>query len=231
MKKSFTMAEVLITLGIIGIIAAMTLPALINKYDLYVRQQQFKKAYATLSNALQRADFELGGYTRCHYPENSNLGFQNEDCSLLHSTLTSYFNKLKKCEGNALAGGCLPPDSYKSPESIFAANNPDMDEDETKDKYVRNCNGLSQNYLENISNAYLLNNGLLVIEYGDGQTPIITADINGHKGPNKWGYDVFSFIIRKKTSGLSLQGMETGSCQPVEKGGYSARSFIDLMNR
>lgn len=96
MKKSFTMAEVLITLGIIGIIAAMTLPALINKYDLYVRQQQFKKAYATLSNALQRADFELGGYTRCHYPENSNLGFQNADCSLLYSTLTSYFNKLKK---------------------------------------------------------------------------------------------------------------------------------------
>ena len=96
MKKSFTMAEVLITLGIIGIIAAMTLPALINKYDLYVRQQQFKKAYATLSNALQRADFELGGYTRCHYPENSNLGFQNADCPLLYSTITSYFNKLKK---------------------------------------------------------------------------------------------------------------------------------------
>ena len=31
MKKAFTLAEVLITLGIIGVVVAMTLPALINK--------------------------------------------------------------------------------------------------------------------------------------------------------------------------------------------------------
>ena len=30
-KKAFTLAEVLITLGIIGVVAAMTLPALIQK--------------------------------------------------------------------------------------------------------------------------------------------------------------------------------------------------------
>ena len=58
MKKGFTMAEVLITLGIIGIVAAMTLPTLMSKYDLHVRQQQFKKAYSVLSNALQKADFD-----------------------------------------------------------------------------------------------------------------------------------------------------------------------------
>lgn len=33
MKKAFTLAEVLITLGIIGIIAAMTLPFLIGRYN------------------------------------------------------------------------------------------------------------------------------------------------------------------------------------------------------
>lgn len=32
-KKAFTLAEVLITLGIIGVVAAMTLPSLIAKYD------------------------------------------------------------------------------------------------------------------------------------------------------------------------------------------------------
>ena len=31
--KAFTMAEVLITIGIIGIIAAMTFPSLINRYQ------------------------------------------------------------------------------------------------------------------------------------------------------------------------------------------------------
>ena len=32
MKKAFTLAEVLITLGIIGIVAAMTIPNLMNNY-------------------------------------------------------------------------------------------------------------------------------------------------------------------------------------------------------
>ena len=32
-KKGFTLAEVLITLGIIGVVAALTMPALINSYE------------------------------------------------------------------------------------------------------------------------------------------------------------------------------------------------------
>lgn len=32
-KKGFTLAEVLVTLGIIGIVAAMTIPMLISKYQ------------------------------------------------------------------------------------------------------------------------------------------------------------------------------------------------------
>ena len=32
MKKGFTLAEVLITLGIIGVVAALTLPSLITNY-------------------------------------------------------------------------------------------------------------------------------------------------------------------------------------------------------
>ena len=33
MKKGFTLAEVLITLGVIGIVAAMTIPTLVNNYQ------------------------------------------------------------------------------------------------------------------------------------------------------------------------------------------------------
>ena len=53
-KSAFTLAEVLITLGIIGIVAAMTLPALINKAEEYILKQQFKKVYNTLQNAQLR---------------------------------------------------------------------------------------------------------------------------------------------------------------------------------
>ena len=44
-RAAFTLAEVLITLGIIGIVAAMTMPSLINKYQAQVlRTQYFKNA-------------------------------------------------------------------------------------------------------------------------------------------------------------------------------------------
>lgn len=36
MKKAFTLAETLITLGVIGVVAALTLPTLINSYKKQV---------------------------------------------------------------------------------------------------------------------------------------------------------------------------------------------------
>ena len=52
MKRAFTLAEVLITLGIIGVVATMTIPIVINKYRSYVLEVQFKKAYSNLSQAI-----------------------------------------------------------------------------------------------------------------------------------------------------------------------------------
>lgn len=52
--KAFTLAEVLITLGIIGIVAAMTMPSLIAKYQKQVWVNQLKKSYSTLSQAFQK---------------------------------------------------------------------------------------------------------------------------------------------------------------------------------
>lgn len=42
--RGFTLAEVLITLGIIGVIAAMTLPTLIKIYQIRVLKAQFEVA-------------------------------------------------------------------------------------------------------------------------------------------------------------------------------------------
>ena len=51
-KAAFTLAEVLITLGIIGIVAAMTMPTLVAKYREKLLVNQAKTAYSKLSNAL-----------------------------------------------------------------------------------------------------------------------------------------------------------------------------------
>lgn len=52
--KAFTLAEVLITLGVIGVVAAMTLPTLIKEYQKHVWVNQLKKSYSTISQTFQK---------------------------------------------------------------------------------------------------------------------------------------------------------------------------------
>ena len=69
-KPAFTLAEVLITLGIIGIVAAMTMPALIENHQSSVLQQRFKKAYSSMSQVFQRVAFEdYGGNMNIEYTQ------------------------------------------------------------------------------------------------------------------------------------------------------------------
>lgn len=62
MKKqnAFTLAEVLITLGIIGVVAALTLPALIQNYQDKVMVSQAKKTYSNFSNVLNLMKSQVG---------------------------------------------------------------------------------------------------------------------------------------------------------------------------
>ena len=60
---AFTLAEVLITLGIIGVVAAITLPTLINQYEKKITVVKLKKAYNTLANIAQRGYLDNGNVT------------------------------------------------------------------------------------------------------------------------------------------------------------------------
>ncbi len=55
MKKGFTLAEVLITLGIIGVVAALTLPALIFNYQKQSWVNQFKREFTVASQGFKLA--------------------------------------------------------------------------------------------------------------------------------------------------------------------------------
>ena len=59
-KAAFTLAEVLITLTIIGVVAAMTLPTLIQNQQEKEKVVRLKKAYSVLNSAIQRAITEDG---------------------------------------------------------------------------------------------------------------------------------------------------------------------------
>ncbi|MDD3238016.1 MAG: type II secretion system protein [Candidatus Gastranaerophilales bacterium] len=62
MKKAFTLAEVLITLVIIGVIAAMTIPSLLNNTNKEETKTAVKKAYSALSQAITQ-HYALTGQT------------------------------------------------------------------------------------------------------------------------------------------------------------------------
>lgn len=58
MRRAFTLAEVLITLGIIGIVAALTMPALIASHQKKVTAVRLQKFYTVMSQAVLRWEAE-----------------------------------------------------------------------------------------------------------------------------------------------------------------------------
>ena len=57
---AFTLAEVLITLGIIGVVAAMTMPSLMQNYKRQQATARIKKFVSVINQALISAENDLG---------------------------------------------------------------------------------------------------------------------------------------------------------------------------
>ena len=95
-ENAFTMAEVLITLGIIGIIAAMTLPSLIQRKQEKVTVTRLKKAYSILSQTYDRLTYEDGSD-----PTGWGLGFMEDQQShvILANKFLPYLNVIQNCIG------------------------------------------------------------------------------------------------------------------------------------
>jgi prepilin-type N-terminal cleavage/methylation domain-containing protein len=62
MKKAFTLAEVLITLGIIGIVAALTMPALMANYRKKVLETRIKKFYSVINQSVRMKQAQDGEF-------------------------------------------------------------------------------------------------------------------------------------------------------------------------
>lgn len=105
MQKGFTLAEVLITLGIIGIVAAMTLPTLIHNYKKQEVESKLKKFYSVMSQAVKMSEVENGpAYYWSKEPRK-----ENEDGSITNLTgtyafydayLSKYLKVIAKPENN-----------------------------------------------------------------------------------------------------------------------------------
>ena len=248
-NKAFTLAEVLITLGIIGVVAALTLPAVKNKAEQYIRKQQLKKVYSALSNALSRSFTENGGfYYECYYEEKTgttgeclkydaygtciqwegSYGYnKGSECSALFQLWQKYFKVIRVCEKNALAKGCVPAD-MKGTDTLLIDPDSDMPEDKV-DGMVSSCANLKEANIKNNNTAWVLGDGTIIGFYGStNMSQFFWVDINGHKKPNKWGHDIFAFKLVGDGKYVTVQPttLNPTCAMPVEKGGMSAAEML-----
>ena len=252
MKKGFTLAEVLITLGIIGIIVAITLPSLIGHYKQKVLQEQFKTAYSLLQQANLKIQADWGYIPNCYYwdknpygatkcikfddrgaciksvlidnselPKNYNRNM--EDCQMYYKALEKTLQVINKCGNKAYEKGCIP--KYEGFDTVKLANNPDMSEDKAY-AGTSGCRNFRQDNILNNNPAYVFKNGMIMMPYGKS-IPLFLFDINGKKGPNKWGHDIFTFKITGNTK-IPLT-ISPGGCFDAEKGGLTTKQMIENM--
>ena len=162
-RVAFTLAEVLITLGIIGVVAALTLPSVITNYQTKQRITQLKKVYNTLSQAYEMGVAENGG--------NRDIGTWGN--VILHrSSNPDYVATLMQ---------------YTKP---IHACSPKDDDCVNKDYVAKNLGFDQGTYLVYIlEDGVIIGRGdENTPDYG-----IIKVDINGTKSPNKKGEDIFLF--------------------------------------
>lgn len=188
----FTLAEVLITLGIIGVVAAITLPSVINKAQKFILKQQFKKSISIVSNAVRKAYADLEFVPNCAYNAYGGGEVFNNDCKLLNNTLINNLKTVKYCPNKALEKGCIA--NIKGADTVSMANDPDLSEEDAK-KMHKGYSNFHESKIHNNIPAWVLADGQVIMLYGI-TTPLYLIDINGLKGPNKWGYDIYTFILR-----------------------------------
>lgn len=167
---AFTLAEVLITLGIIGVVAAMTMPALIANHRKTVLKTQFKKAYSELQQVNQNfiKDYDMN---ICEY----NWQMWDETKSGYASSKATSDAFIKYYTGDGT-----------SKSQILGSNQ------------IKNLTGTKTvpQTLFDDGGAVDIQKRTFYFEYGASnyKCPIISVDINGYyKRPNQLGVDIFSF--------------------------------------
>ena len=198
---AFTLAEVLITLGIIGIVAALTLPVIISDVKNSQLEAGLKKAYSVLGQALNMYQAENGERIIAGDATNSRM---------IKSYLMQYIKSAKDCgfggseNKEGLEKACLP-NNYKGIDGDF--NGPA--------KY-ETYNGKSSIVLDYFGDGqFVTPDGMLIlIENSDGRWfgghVFISVDVNGYnKKPNRLGQDLFMFQIDKNGALLPMGAKDT----------------------
>ena len=178
---AFTLAEVLITMGIIGIIAEMTIPTLMQNAEITSDRAAFKKAYSVFDQATRQIVNDYGG--------NISSVITTYDESLMY-LYTPYFAIQKICPESSANGVCWHNDG-----DWKRLDNTD---------FSRADDGVENGLKSYDPAGFILNDGMLVRVYSHRACSIYLPDdcgyffidVNGFKPPNRVGRDIFGIHVK-----------------------------------
>lgn len=209
MKKSmkltgFTLAEALITLGIIGVVAVLTIPNLINKYQKHHIETNLKRSYSILSQALKLSIAENEDPDGWNFPKQNT---EEEQLKFLETYIFPHLKIILNCK--ATNGHCWSEPEYlmNNNKTVVIANS----------KYI-----IRFKTIDNISIAYFTN-----ITNGSQH---FYVDVNGSRKPNTRGKDIFEFILAENKflpKGYDLTKDEAKEECYYDKGYSCSRVLMD----
>ena len=169
-RPAFTLAEVLVTLGIIGVVSAMTVPTLMQNYQRQSYVTQLHKTYNEMSQALLRYQTDRNALNL----REAGMSSQAE----VNNFISSYFKVVNSCLDSSTVTPCFANQSEYKKISGATASGFDNDAD-----------GLGM--------SFVLANGTSIRPWlSNGRNFIVmVVDVNGQKGPNILGRDFFDMCI------------------------------------
>lgn len=185
-RIAFTLAEVLITLGIIGVVAAMTMPTILNNTRNKELESQLKVAYSTIQGGISQMNASKGisvtpkDFEATTVNPDAVSGSDGSVSGIFYNEYKKYFSKIYDCG------------IFNTDEKICISRGHN---DTIYKTYTGNT--LATRLFDD--GQFVLPNGMLVIINNSGSTndPLfISVDINGKKKkPNKLGQDLFTFQL------------------------------------
>ena len=215
-KTAFTLAEVLITLGIIGVVAAVTLPTLVQNYKKTVYVNQLKKFVSTFEQGLQKMLADEGVQRLSDLPGLKVSYNNNNYDDIYRSTSTKafiddflskgFYVTYKDAQGYLKNGysGYNNQIQFNDGSAIvnFSSDGNNARHKTSAECYTTNSKG-----------------GTMCSWFMDFE-----VDVNGVKSPNKNGRDIFHFVVSDEGKLYPYSGKDYAlywdSSQPLNSNRY-----------
>lgn len=178
---AFTLAEVLITLAIIGVVAALTIPVLMNYFQEQAYINQFKKFHTELAQSYLEAANENGAVTTW------------ADGTEIYNNMKSHFKIIKDCG--------YP--TFCTRNDYLQLNKKSANGGVTHYNLIL-ADGAIVQFMEPLTTG---TGGALKSFFDDNvQYAPLMVDVNGLSKPNQMGADVFFFSLTTRKGSPTVIG-------------------------